>query len=88
MRASEYHRGLADGIETDELAELIGDGKLDARLDELDSRWNEVMGICESAGFIQQAYGGAAIISTNGAFLEANGPKRLARRLRMNNVEL
>ena len=88
MRANEYIRKVTDGIEVDELAELIEDGKMDLRLQELDIHWNEVMKLAERYGFISQAYGGAARISTNGAFLEANGPKRLATRLRMNDVEL
>ena len=88
MRANEYIRKVTDGIEVDELAELIEDGKMDLRLQELDSHWNEVMKLAERYGFISQAYGGAAIVTTNHAYLEANGPKRLARRLRMNDVEL
>ena len=89
MNANDYFRGVSnDGIETDELAELIADGKLDMRLEEMDSHWDEVMRLAERYGFISQAYGGAAIVTTNHAYLEANGPKRLARRLRMNNVEL
>lgn len=89
MKASEYERKVTnDGIETDELAELIDDGKLDMRLEEMDSHWEEVMRLAERYGFISQSYGGAAIVTTNHAFLEANGPKRLARRLRMNDVEL
>lgn len=89
MRASEYRREVSsDGIETDELAELIEDGKMDMALEGLDSRWEEVMRLCERCGFISQAYGGVAVITTNIAYLEVNGPKRLATRLRMNNVGL
>ena len=39
-------------------------------------------------GFICQAYGGAAVLATNAAYMEANGPGKLANRLRMNGVEL
>ena len=88
MRANEYIRKVTDGIEVDELAELIEDGRLDLRLHELDSHWTEVMKLAERYGFISQAYGGVAVITTNDAYLDANGPKELANRLRMNNVEI
>jgi len=88
VRANEYIRKVTGGIEVDELAELIEDGKMDLRLQELDIHWNEVMKLAERYGFISQAYGGVAVITTNGAYLEANGPKELANRLRMNNVEI
>lgn len=89
MKASEYERKVRnDGLETDELAELIADGKMDATLKEMDSHWEEVMRLAERYGFITQAYGGAAIVTTNRAYLETNGPQELARRLRMQNVEL
>lgn len=88
-RASEFFRGVSkDGIETDELAQLIADGKMDGTIEELDSHWTEVMRLCERYGFISQAYGGAAVVTTNSAYLEANGHKELANRLRMNDVEL
>ena len=89
MTANDYFHGVSnDGIETDELAEMIADGKIDTALKEMDSHWEEVMRLAERYGFISQAYGGAAIVTTNHAYLEANGPKELARRLRMQNVEI
>ena len=89
MKANDYFRGVnEDEIETDELAELIADGKIDTDLKEMDGHCEEVMGLAERYGFISQAYGGAAIVTTNNAYLEANGPKELARRLRMQNVEI
>jgi hypothetical protein len=89
MKANDYFWGVnEDGIETDELAELISDGKMDAVIEDFDSHWTEVMRLAERYGFISQAYGGAAIVTTNHAYLEANGPQELARRLRMQNVEI
>ena len=88
MNANDYARKVTDGIEVDELAELIEDGKLEKKLDALDSHWTEVMKLAERYGFIQYAYGGVAQIATNKAYLDANGPKELARRLRMNSVDL
>ena len=46
------------------------------------------MRLAERYGFIAYAYGGVATLATNKAYLEANGPKELANRLRKNNVEL
>lgn len=89
MRASECFKGFTDdGTERDELAELVADGKLDSRIRELDTHWGEVMRLCEESGFIIQAYGGTAVISTNEVYRDANGAKELARRLRMCDVEL
>ena len=88
MRANEYIRKVTDGVEVDELAELIEDGKLDSRLQELDSHWTEVMRLAERYGFIMQSFGGVSTLATNAEYLKANGPKELARRLRMNNVNL
>lgn len=76
---SDYHDTLEDYIESDAGRERIA---------ELDSGWGEVMRACERNGFIIQAYGGTAIISTNRVYLEANGTPELARRLRMCNVDL
>ena len=88
VNANGYVRKVMDGVEVDELAELIDDGKMNIALSELDGHWTEVMKLAERYGFISQAYGGVAVITTNGAYLEANGPKELANRLRMNNVEI
>lgn len=88
MKAMEFKKVWTDGYERDTLVDYIEskDGK--ARIDSFDNNWDEVMRMCESNGFIIQAYGGTAIISTNRAYLEANGAEVLARRLRMCNVDL
>ena len=89
MRANEYLRGtLQDGTEADELAEMIEDGRLKERLDELDSHWEEVMRLAERYGFIMFAGGGVATLATNREYLRANDPKALADRLRMNDVDV
>lgn len=89
MKASEYFHGSGkDGNAVDNLAELISAGQMDGVIDGLDSHWTEVMRLCEKYGFISQAYGGGAVVTTNRAYLEANGTEELARRLRMNDVEL
>ncbi len=88
MRANEYIRKVTDGIEVDELAELIEDGKLDMRLQEFDSHWTEVMKLAEKYGLIMQSYGGVATLATNMEYRNVNGFKALADRLRMQNVEL
>ena len=46
------------------------------------------MRLAERHGFITQAYGGAAIVCSNSAYLEANGAGALADRLRMQDVDL
>lgn len=88
MNANDYVRKVTDGTEVDELAELIEDGKMELRLAELDSHWTEVMRLAERYGFIMQSFGGVSTLSTNAEYLKVNGPKELARRLRMNNVNL
>ena len=88
MRANEYIRKVTGGVEVDELAELVEDGKLDLRLQELDSHWTEVMKLAEKYGFIMQSYGGVATLATNFEYRNVNGSKALADRLRMQNVEL
>jgi len=88
MNANDYIRKITDGVEVDELAELIEDGKMELRLAELDTHWTEVMRLAERYGFIMQSFGGVSTLATNAEYLKANGPKELARRLRMNNVNL
>ena len=88
MRANEYVRKVTDGIEVDELTELIEDGKLDLRLQEFDSHWTEVMKLAEKYGFIMQSYGGVATLATNAEYRNVNGSKALADRLRMQNVDI
>ena len=88
MNANNYARKVTDGVEVDELAELIEDGKLEMTLNGLDSHWEEVMRLAEAYGFIMQSYGGVATLATNAEYLKANGSKALADRLRMNNVNL
>lgn len=88
MKAMEYAKVLTDGEERDTLVDYIESDVGMARIDSLDNNWDEVMRMCESNGFIIQAYGGTAIISTNRAYLEANGAEKLARRMRMCNVDL
>lgn len=88
MRANEYIRKVTDGVEVDELAELIEDGKLELRLQELDSHWTEVMKLAEKYGFIMQSYGGVATLATNSEYRRVNGSKALADRLRMQNVDI
>ena len=88
MRANEYIRKVTGGVEVDELAELVEDGKLDLRLQELDSHWTEVMRLAEKYGFIMQSYGGVAMLATNFEYRSVNGSKALADRLRMQNVDI
>ena len=88
MNANNYARKVTDGVEVDELAELIEDGKLEMTLKGLDSHWEEVMRLAEKYGFISYSYGGAAVITTNKTYLESNSPRDLASRLRMNDVNL
>ena len=89
MNANDFKTYVSsDGIETDELAEQIENGKLDLALSELDCHWQEVMRHAEKYGFISYAYGGVATLTSNAAYCKANVQKELAKRLRMNNVEL
>lgn len=89
MNANDYARGYdGRGEEIDELAEMIGDGRLKERLDELDSHWQEVMRLAEMYGFINFCYGGAATLCTHKAYLEANSSKDVADRLRTCSVDI
>ena len=88
VNANSYSRKVSDGVEVDELAELIEGGELSNAIEALDSHWVEVMRLAERYGFITYAYGGVATLATNKAYLEANSPKELANRLRTNSVEL
>lgn len=72
----------------DELADWIGTGEGRTAIEAHDAHWAEVMELAGRHGFICQAYGGAAVLATNAAYMEANGPGKLADRLRMNGVEL
>lgn len=57
-------------------------------LNDLDRHWGEVMKLAERYGFIAQAYGGTAMLSTHSAMLDAFGTKEVAKIMRMNNIEL
>lgn len=90
MNANEFEREWNDERcdYDDALVEYLEGDEGRRRVSELDEGWKEVMRACERSGFIIQAFGGTAVISTNRAYLEANGTVELARRLRMNDVEL
>lgn len=88
VNANSYARKVSDNLEFDELVELIENGKLDLRLQELDSHWTEVMKLAEKYGFIMQSYGGVATLATNAEYRRVNGSKALADRLRTNNADL
>ena len=89
MNANDYVRGYDEhGDEIDELERLIKDGKLQSRLNELASHWEEVMRLCEKYGLINFCYGGAATLCTHKAYLEANSPKDVADRLRTCSVDI
>lgn len=90
MKATEYGKGIdpKTGEQFDGLAEYIGTEDGRAAIAAHDSHWEEVMRLAERHGFITQAYGGAAILCSNSAYLEANGAGALADRLRMQGVDL
>jgi hypothetical protein len=46
------------------------------------------MRLAERYGFIMQSFGGFSTLATNAEYLKATGQEGLARRLRMNNVNL
>lgn len=50
------------------------------KLAELDSHWKEVMELAERYGFITQAYGGVAILSTHKNQLDSFGEEIYIRR--------
>lgn len=50
------------------------------KLTELDSHWKEVMELAERYGFITQAYGGVAILSTHKNQLDSFGEEIYIRR--------
>jgi hypothetical protein len=52
------------------------------KMKELDSHWNEVMGLAEQYGFIGQAAGGTAILLTHDNQLEADGEEKYLYRQR------
>ena len=59
------------------------------KLKELDSHWQEVMSLAEQYGFIIQAYGGTAVLSTHRNQLEAAGEEQyIDRQWVMNNIDM
>lgn len=84
MKATEYkyddeHDELVDFLETDEGEQ---------RMRELDAGWKEVMKLAEANGYICQAYGGVAILATHGAYGKENDLRAVAKRMRINNINL
>lgn len=90
MKATDYQRVYnSDGsLERDELVEYLNTDEGKAALAEHDKHWDECMRIAREHGFVIEACGGAARISTNQAYLEFSGAQSMANRLRMNDVEL
>lgn len=90
MRASEFFHGFdpETGSERDDLAAYLETDEGRAAIQEHDSHWRDCMAIAEDNGFISQAFGGAAVLTTNEAYMEANGPQALADRMRMCNIDL
>lgn len=58
------------------------------RLQDLDKHWKEVMKLAEKYGFIIEACGGTASLSTHKNVFDACGAERVARILRMNNIDI
>lgn len=60
-----------------------------SKLKELDSHWNEVVGLAAQYGFVVQAYGGAATLLTHKNQLEAAGEEQYIKRQReMNRIDM
>ncbi len=89
MKATDFEHGYdpAAGEAVDRLAEWLEGDEGQAAIARLDGAWEAVMKQAEKAGFIVDAYGGAARICTNRAYMEANGARALADRMRMCGVE-
>lgn len=90
MKASGFFHGYdpETGTERDELAAYLETDEGRAAVEAHDRHWSECMRVAEEHGFISQAAGGAAIVTTNGAYMEANGAEALAKRLRMCDIDL
>ena len=54
----------------------------------IDKRWGEVMQIARECGFIVQAAGGVAVLSTYANMLEDCGAEQAVRMLQMSGVEI
>lgn len=60
-----------------------------SKLKELDSHWNEVVGLAAQYGFVVQAYGGAVTLLTHKNQLEAVGEEQYIKRQReMNCIDM
>lgn len=60
-----------------------------SKLKELDSHWNEVVGLAAQYGFVVQAYGGAVTLLTHKNQLEAAGEEQYIKRQReMNCIDM
>lgn len=88
MKASEYKRGWNGDTSFDELKDYIESDEGDAKLEELDSHWQEVMELAERYGFIVQSFGGTATLATHTEYIEQLGHDKAAQRLRTCNVEM
>lgn len=88
MKASEYKRGWNGDTSYDELKDYIESDEGDAKLEELDSHWQEVMELAEKYGFIVQSFGGTATLATHMEYIEQLGTDKAAQRLRTCNVEM
>ena len=59
------------------------------KLKELDSHWNEVVGLAAQYGFVGQAYGGTVTLLTHKNQLEAVGEEQYIKRQRaMNCIDM
>lgn len=88
MKASEYKRGWNGEKPYDELCDYIKSDEGDAKLEELDNHWQEVMKLAERYGFIVQSFGGTATLATHTEYIEQLGHYKAAQRLRTCNVEM
>lgn len=88
MKASVYKRGWNGDASFDELKDYIESDEGDAKLEELDSHWQEVMELAERYGFIVQSFGGTATLATHTEYIEHLGHDKAAQRLRMCDVEM
>ena len=88
MRAVDFKRSGDGAGARDDLADLLATDRGEEVVERLDGAWEELMAAAAEHGFITQSYGGVAVLATNAEYLRQFGADRLARRMRMCDVDV
>lgn len=78
----------ANKLQLEQVARFVESDEGREYLAEIDKRWREVMEPARECGFILQAAGGVAVLSTYANILEGSGTEQAVRMLQMSGVEI